>query len=257
MFTMSGRFFIDSPVITSENKMSVYKLSFDCGMFYIGSSLNMKRRILQYRYNLYNRKDINKKIKAALNSHASAKIEVIESCVDEKTLRDREDFHIKNNWHDIKLLNRSISAYSNRAKKTPEEAFAAGNYMRGRKLTDEQRKLWSDVKKGFIITQDHRDKISKAKIGIPLSEDHKKKLSEAKKGRRMSEEQKAARRGKTNIPVDKFDLSGNFVATYQSYLEAGKSIGCQAGHIGEIVNGVYKSRKGFVFKKHAKEKNNS
>ena len=211
---------------------------------------SLKRRVIQYRYNLYNRKDINKKLKSALNSHTSAKIEIIETSKDEKELRGREDFHIKQNWDNVNLLNRSNSAYSNRFKMNKDERYAMGNYMRGRKLTDEQRKLWSDVKKGFIITKEHREKISIAKKGKPLSDEHKRKLSEAKKGKPMPLHLRELRKGKTNIPVDKFDMDGNFICTYQSYSNAAESVGCKAGHIGEVVNGKYKHKKGFIFKKH-------
>lgn len=247
---MSHRFFIDAPQVTNENRVSVYKLSFECGMFYIGSSLNLQRRIIQYRYNLYNRKDINKKLKAALNSHISAKIEILETCSDEKMLRGQEDYYIKLNWDNPKLLNRSISAYSNRYKMDKDERHRMGNYMRGRKLTDQQKKLWSDVKKGIVFSEQHRKNISKSRKGIVFSEEHLKKLSDAKKGKPMPEHLKELRKGKTNIPVDMFDTEGNFIKKFDSYSLAASEIGCQAGHIGEVVKGKYKSRSGFVFKKH-------
>lgn len=246
------RFNLTTPVITNENRCCVYKITFDCGMFYIGSSLNLARRATQYRYNFYNRNDINKKLKAALNSHNSAVMDIIEICHDEKTLRDREDYHIKQNFDNINILNRSNSSYSNRSKKTVDEKYVSGNYMRGRKLTEEQRKLWSDVKKGCIITKEHREKISIAKKGKKFTDEHRAKLSLAKKGKPMSEANKALRVGKTNIMVDKFDIHGNFLETYNSYSDAGKSIGTQAGHIGEVVNNKVMQIKGFIFKKHDK-----
>jgi len=250
MSEIRPRFKLIAPIITNENRVAVYKITFDCGMFYIGSSLNLARRATQYRYNFYNRNDINKKLKAALNSHNSAVMDIIEVCSDERTLREREDFHIKQNFDNPHILNRSKSAYSNRSNRTVEERYSSGNYMRGRKLTEEQRNYWSEVKKGCIITENHRAKISASKKGVSFTDEHKANISLAKKGKPMSEANKNLRKGKTNIMVDKFDLDGNFIQTYQSYSEAAKSVNSQAGHIGEVINGKYKHLKGFVFKKH-------
>ncbi len=244
------RFKLVTPIITDENRSCVYKITFDCGMFYIGSSLNLARRATQYRYNFYNRNDINKKLKAALNSHNSAVMDILEICHDEKMLRDREDYHIKQNFDNQHILNRSNSSYSNRSKKTVEERYVSGNYMRGRKLTDEQRKHWSDVKKGCIITPEHREKISKSKTGIKFTDEHKKNISLAKIGKPMNEANKKLRKGKTNIPVDQFDKNGLFIKTHLSYSDAAAEIGVLAGHIGEVVNGRYKHKKGFIFRKH-------
>ena len=66
----------------------------------------------------------------------------------------------------------------------------------------------------------------------------------------MSEANKKLRTGKTNIPVDQFDINGNFIKSYLSYSEAASAIGVKSGHIGEVVNGKCKHKKGFVFKKH-------
>lgn len=250
MSEVKQRFQLKTPIITDENRMCVYKITFDCGMFYIGSSLNLARRATQYRYNFYNRNDINKKLKAALNSHNSAVMDIIEICTDEKSLRGMEDYHIKLNFDNPHILNRSKSAYSNRSKKTVEEKYASGNYMRGRKLTDEQKLHWSEVKKGCIIAPEHREKISISKKGVKFTEEHKSNLSAAKKGKPMSDANKKLRMGKTNIAVDQFDINGNFIKTHNSYSDAALELGVLAGHIGEVVNGKYKHKKGFIFKKH-------
>lgn len=245
-----NRFKLITPVIDDKNRVCVYRITFECGMFYIGSSLNLARRATQYRYNFYNRNDINKKLKAALNSHNSAVMDILEVCNDEKTLRDREDFHIKENFDNPHILNRSNSSYSNRSKKTVEERYTSGNYMRGRKLTDEQRKHWSEVKKGIIISPEHREKISIAKKGLKFSDEHRKNLSIAKTGKPKSEKWSASMKGKGAKKVDRFDLVGNFIETHPSYSHAADCIGSKAGHIGECVNGKYKHLKGFIFKKH-------
>lgn len=45
-----------------------------------------------------------------------------------------------------------------------------------------------------------------------------------------------------------FNLDGVFIKTFDSFKDAGKEINVLAGHIGEVVNGRYKQRKGFIFK---------
>lgn len=246
---MSGRlrFNLVTPQITNENRVCVYKITFECGMFYIGSSINLYRRAVQYRYNFYNRHDINKKLKAALNSHNSAVMTILEVCNDEKTLRDMEDFYIKSNFDNPHILNRSKSAYSNRSKKFPDEAYASGNYMRGRKMPQETKDKISQTTKGKIFSEETKIKLSAAAKGRVFSDEHKKKLSIAKTGRVMPESEREKRRGKTNIPVDMFTLDGAFIESFSSYSDAAKKIGSRAGHIGEAVNGKYKSLKGYIF----------
>lgn len=246
---MSQRFNLAHPVITNENRIAVYMITFDCGMFYIGSSINVARRIIQYRYNYYNKKDINKKVKAALNFHDSATLSLVEICLDEKSVRDREDYHIKLNFENPKLLNRSKSAYSNRTVNfSKEERYVLGNGMRGKKLTPEQLIIWSNAKMGIKHSEEHKRNAANSKRGVPLSESHKKALSLAKIGKPKSEKWTLAMQGKGAKRVDKFSINGEFIATYNSYSEAASSIGCQAGHIGEVVSGKRKSRSGFVFK---------
>lgn len=253
---MSERFLIVHPKITTENKIAVYKLSFDCGMFYIGSSINLARRIVQYRYNLYNRNDINKKLKLALNSHNSATISIIEVCKTEEEVRAREDYHIKLNFDDINFLNRSKSAYSNRVVVfSKEERYAHGNGMRGKKLTPEQLQRFSDAQKGKKHTEATKKLLSEMKKGFKFSDEHKAKLSKAKKGITLSDERKLVMKNSctTKIKVDMYDINGVYIKTFDSFKDAGKEIGTQAGHIGEVVRGKYKSLKGFIFALHNHE----
>ena len=65
---------------------------------------------------------------------------------------------------------------------------------KGRKLTDDQRRLLSEINTGVKHSEESRKKISEAIKGKqkpPRSEEHKRKLSEAAKARRMSDERRA------------------------------------------------------------------
>lgn len=77
--------------------------------------------------------------------------------------------------------------------KAKKEFFQNGGKtsgMKGKKQSDNAKKLISKANKGKILTQEHKDKISQALIGILKSEKHYKNVSIALTGKTWSEERK-------------------------------------------------------------------
>jgi group I intron endonuclease len=249
-----SKFYIEHPLET-KNIMCIYKLSFDSGLFYIGSTINLMRRIIQYRNSLYSKTGINIFLQAAANTHNSAKIEIIELITDRKIIREREEYHIKIHFDNPKNLNRNkwvvhVSGFP----MTEEERYKCGNGMRGKKLTQNQLIKWSLAAKGRKHSDDTKKKLSELKKGFKFSDEHRKKLSEAKKGKKLTEDSKKIRSLKctTKKKVDMFNIDGIFIKTFDSFKAAGKEVGLLSGHIGEVVNGKFNNRKGFIFKLHEK-----
>ena len=118
-------------------------------------------------------------------------------------------------------------------------------------------------------TDETRKKISEAKTGEKnpmfgkhFSEEHKKKLSEALSGEKNpnfgkhhSEEAKRkiseAQTGNHNRPqksVLQFSKNGEFIAEYQSIIEAERQTGCHQSLICECCKGKRKSTGGYIWK---------
>jgi len=91
----------------------VYRVRFNTGHFYIGSSTNLRLRFSQWKTRL--KKGVRKNIDmlAVYSECNSITFEVIEVVDDNSALLSREDFYIKLFWGIDKLLNRSPSAFTN------------------------------------------------------------------------------------------------------------------------------------------------
>ena len=64
----------------------------------------------------------------------------------------------------------------------------------------------------------------------------------------QSENVKKSYKKKTNKPICQFDLLGNFIAEYESNIQAAKSLGVPARLICNCVNKITKTAHGFIWK---------
>lgn len=95
-----------------ENPAGVYKIHFGPQWYYIGSSKNIRIRIMNWITRLRSRTNKNKKIKQLYQEVPYVKFEIVE-ITEKGKQKEREDFHIKNKWDDPFLLNYSPNAESN------------------------------------------------------------------------------------------------------------------------------------------------
>lgn len=110
----------------------------------------------------------------------------------------------------------------------------------GRKHTEETKKLLSELAKDRIMSDETKKKISQTlksqhrtawNKGRKLSPEHYKKVM---KGLEKSCENR-------KIPVNQYDLNGNYIKTWESATEAGRYYGTQGAHITDCCN--YKRRR--------------
>ncbi len=175
----------------------IYKVTSPSGKIYIGSSVSAKRRFGQYKRldcrgqtKLY-----HSFLKHGVENHL---FEIITECdKSQMLLLEAKYGNLFNSLHP-KGLNLSLpkigEVYGGLSEETKKKI---GDKIRGRKHTDEQKRINSERKKGnknllgFKFSEESKLKMSLAKKGIPrperlgvkLSEEHKKKLSLAKKGK--------------------------------------------------------------------------
>lgn len=236
------------PVVDNANKSCVYRMTINNSSYYIGSTSNLVRRICQYKYAL-KKKLVNTKVEHLLADVSLVEFTIVEIVKDRQLLKHREDVYIKKNWGNPELLNRSPSAFGNKGLKLSQEQIAAISIaVKGLKHTPEQNEKKSIRQTGKKMSPAARDKISKARKGIKFSDEHRQKLSEARMGRKPSALSIKNSCAATRKKVQKLDMQGNLIETYNSYTDAASSVGSMANHVSMVVNGHRKSLKGFVFR---------
>jgi len=119
----------------------VYRLVFDNGMFYIGSSKCLKTRLILWK-SVFKTNDVsNKRLTQCVSQCKSVSFEVIEYAP-ESAIRSRENKYLADFVGDKRLLNRSFDAESNK----------------GVRWTEEEKRLMSEGGKGIPRTGSGRKK---------------------------------------------------------------------------------------------------
>ena len=129
-------------------------------------------------------------------------------------------------------------------------------------MSEETRRKISEAQIGIIFTEEQKKKLSEAKtgennpmFGKHLSEDTKRKISESKTGIIFTEEHRKkmsqANKGKIYAPtksVIQYSKDGEFIAEYNSVMEASRYTGCDNSIICKCCKGTRKSAGGFIWK---------
>lgn len=141
-------------------KSGVYKVTFNNGCFYIGSTSILRKRVSHFvaYFNGTSRMH-NKKMIQCVVDCTSAVFEVLESGVDINKLREIENTFIQNNVDNPLLINRAHDAFSNK----------------GIKWTDEEKKKAKDTLLKKYLAGQTNGKYNWAKTKKPLTELFKSK----------------------------------------------------------------------------------
>lgn len=144
------------------------------GHRYVGSSINMSKRLGDHFSYLRCGRHDNPRLQRAFNKYGAENFysKVVELC-SEELLEPREQ-HYLDNWK-------------------PEYNIAKFAYagMRGRKHSRASRRRMSEALKGRVLTEEHKARIAEAhrgKIQAPHTEETKRKMSEAHKGKKHRSE---------------------------------------------------------------------
>lgn len=193
----------------------IYKITNkETGKFYVGSSVNIKRRWYMHKYELKRNNHGNKYLQNAWNKFGEAAFtfEIIKEVepIKKKILKE-EQFYLD-----------ALSPYGERGYNISKEASSILGYRHtkearrkivesklGKLRSTETRRKISEVQMGRTVSQETRDKISKTLTGRPspmkgrkATKETREKMSKSLKGIEKSEEWKrkigAAQRGANN-----------------------------------------------------------
>lgn len=96
-----------------DNYLGTYKITFDNKWFYIGSSTNLRKRCMKWKYSLTTGKFLKQKnIKSILPTARVIKFEIIGFYTDTDTLRAAENALLKKYWDNKCMLNRCPTSES-------------------------------------------------------------------------------------------------------------------------------------------------
>lgn len=106
------------------------------------------------------------------------------------------------------------------------------------------------------VSEESREKMRKAHLGIPLSESHKNALKRGRanrviqpnSGKHLSDNWKKAVGEGVAIPVNQYDLCGNFMASYPSQKEAAKQTGICGSNIMRCCKGERRKAGNYIWR---------
>ena len=85
-------------------------------------------------------------------------------------------------------------------------------------------------------------------LGFHHTEEAKRKIAEASRGRRNSDEAIRRVAEARSIPVNVYDIDGNYLTTYKSIVEAEKATGVDNSNITATCKGKYQQSSGYIFR---------
>lgn len=224
--------------------------------FYIGSSVNIKKRFYYHKWWLKNKNHHSIVLQRAFNKYSEENFELIilEECEKEQLL-DREQ-HYLDSYNPIYNINKIAENCSGRIL-SEESRKKISLKNKGKKHSDETKRKMSDnrVSNPLIFTDEVRKKISNSKKGKNNPMYGKTYLSRIKavkkaltgKPRPQNIKDKISKAN--SIPIVQLDLQENFIRYWDSTLQVERElIGFLGNGITRCCRGQRKMYKNFIWK---------
>lgn len=175
------------------------------GKVYVGSSVDIFRRINRHKYDLIKTQHFNLHLQSAWNKYGKENFEFnIAENVEPNMLIETEQKYLdicKSNPTNFYNMSYSVEFTTRGIKLSKETRLLISKnnakYWKGKTLSDETKRKLSDSHKGKIHSNEHKMKMSKIMSGAgnPMygkifSDEYKRKLSNSHKGKTASEETK-------------------------------------------------------------------
>ena len=209
--------------ILKENrgKAAVYRwINKVNGKEYVGSSVNLRRRLSTYFSHKY--LSSNKFIisKALLKyGYAGFRLEIIEYCLPQNVIQ-REQYYIDLLKPEYNILKVAGSMLGFKHSESTRERLS--NLYTGRKISEQVREKMSESQKGRVHTLEAKAKMRISKIGLKLSEEHKTNLRAAALGKKHDESTKLKISGSKGTTVIVHNIKTGEIQNFVSMREASR-----------------------------------
>lgn len=168
------------------------------GRHYIGSSMNVERRMMNHRTLLRSGKHENERLQFSWNKHGESAFDF--SALEEvpaETLLSREQAYLDAFFDDLYNLSRVAGVPPNMrgVQHSPAHRANIGAATKRRMAAHPvERNRLADLTRGRPQSVEHRAKISRARTGVSLSAETRAKIARAGVGRKHTEETRAKMR---------------------------------------------------------------
>ena len=195
-----------------ENKSGIYKLSAG-GHIYIGSSKNLRQRLLEHRIDLLDNKHSNRFLQNVFNKYGITNFDVslVEFCDPEIRLQ-REKYWIDKLHADMNLqdpLTKKFTKQStiDKISKNTKEVFDSG---KGQRKYDKNPIECYDYFGNYIKSFENKE-VAARSLGVD-----KRQIADAASGYRkgVTIRGKRLRYSDSKVPVQKFDVNPQFLGRY-------------------------------------------
>jgi len=184
-----------------EKIVCVYKITSPSGKIYIGSSINYKKRLTQYKGTGAKTQTIlyNSFLKYGFDNHI---FEIVELCTKENLLERELYYGLLCEVLGEKGLNCKLPKFGEKYESTRQETIDKMKQWKPSEETLARMKL-AQIKraKEHPVTNETKQKLREANLGKKASDETKKKMSLKGKGRVVSEEAKERMRAWKRKPV--------------------------------------------------------
>ncbi len=219
----------------------VYKITNPNGRIYVGSTINLKRRISQYKNNYFkNQIKIHRSIeKYGWTNHI---FEILWEGDVKDMLKKEAELGTKLNALSENNLNLMLPKGDSKFSCISEETrLKMSNSAKGRIISEYCKKRIREVHIGKIVSIETRKKMSEWQIGRKMSDEAKLNMSLAAKGKIVSIETRNKISNFRSKPILQYDLEGNFIQEWKSATYAGKELQINASHISTCCKGKRKT----------------
>jgi group I intron endonuclease len=169
--------------MVKDKIICVYKITSPSGKIYIGSSVNYKRRLTQYRGTGAKTQTIlyNSFAKHGFDNHV---FEIVELCTKENVLERELYYGLLYEVLGEKGLNCKLPKFGEKYQSTRQETIDKMKQWKPSEDTIAKMKAW----KRKPVSEEVKQKLREANLGKKASDETKKKMSLKGKGRVVSEE---------------------------------------------------------------------
>jgi group I intron endonuclease len=226
--------------------------------FYIGSSVNMSKRVWEHLYALKNNKHYNQHLQRAYNKYSNYFIGFVLEEVNKESLIEREQY-----WIDrFEVYNPEIGynilpkAYSfvgfspseDTRKKMSELKTGENHYNFGKSLPEITKQRIGEGNKGKVRSKETKEKLRQINLGKTLSDEHKNKISQSMKNHSFTEEQLEQVSKLNAKTVYQYDLQGVLINVWKSAAEASRQLNLNRHFITRVCRGERGKYKNFIWR---------